>query len=58
MDVFAFKGSSVSAKQGIYLLDARAVIGRAGDKNGQMTYTLHLYAIKVCIYTHHCSYIV
>jgi hypothetical protein len=42
------------------LLDARAVIGRVADsdKNGRKTYTLHLYAIEVRIYIHHCSYIV
>src|SRR5437588_2382317 len=35
VEVFAFKGSSASAKKGIYLLDARAVIGRAADKDGR-----------------------
>jgi hypothetical protein len=58
VEVFAFKGSSASAKKGIYLLDARAVIGRAADKDGRTAYILHLYAIDVRIYIYHCSCIV
>lgn len=49
---------AVRAKKGVYLLDARAVIGRAADKDGRTAYTLHLYATDVRIYIHHCSRIV
>ena len=50
VSVFAFRGNTASVEHGIYLIDARAVVGIILDENGHSSQTLHLYVIDVCFH--------
>ena len=48
--VFTFRGSSAtSVKDGIYVMDAKVVMGCLINEEGKTVHSLHLYSMDVCM---------